>query len=68
LLGVQEVGSSNLPGPTFFGNEPFGEGVEGLSHCGDETYSSMSASKVAQRDHRMFQPTYQHIPDDGPPG
>ena len=29
--------NSRLVAPTFFRNEPFGENVEGLSHCGDES-------------------------------
>jgi hypothetical protein len=28
---------SNLVAPTIFRNKPFGQQVEGLSHCGDET-------------------------------
>ena len=32
--------SSNPVAPTLFGNEPFGENVEGLSHCGDGSCGS----------------------------
>jgi hypothetical protein len=42
LNGVQEVGGSNPLAPIVFRNEPFGENVEGLSHCGDTRYSSMN--------------------------
>ena len=33
----REVGGSNPLAPTFLRNEPFGENVEGLSHCGDKS-------------------------------
>ena len=36
-LGVVEVVGSNPASPTVFQKEPFGENVEGLSHCGDES-------------------------------
>ena len=39
----QEVAGSNPVAPTILRNEPFGENVEGLSHCGDETYVIESA-------------------------
>jgi hypothetical protein len=42
---VREVSGSNPVAPTIFRNEPFGENVEGLSHCGDQSYSSMSVFK-----------------------
>lgn len=33
-----KAAGSNPVAPTFFRNEPFGENVEGLSHCGDKSY------------------------------
>jgi hypothetical protein len=36
---------SNPVVPTFFRNEPFGENVEGLSHCGDESCGSQIVFK-----------------------
>ena len=40
LLWEQEAASSNLAAPTVFRNEPFGEYVEGFSHCGDGSCGS----------------------------
>jgi hypothetical protein len=37
--------SSNPVAPTILQKKPFGENVEGLSHCRDESYSSMSVLK-----------------------
>ena len=37
LNGVQKVASSNLVAPTFLRKKPFGENVEGLSHCGSRS-------------------------------
>jgi hypothetical protein len=31
--------------PAIFQKKPFGENIEGLSRCGDESYSSMSVFK-----------------------
>ncbi|MFO0825382.1 MAG: hypothetical protein U0792_20065 [Gemmataceae bacterium] len=36
---MQEVVGSNPAGPTIYLEEPFGQLVEGLSHCGDKTYA-----------------------------
>lgn len=38
-----EVAGSNPVAPTIFRNEPFGEYVEGLSHCGANRYAIESA-------------------------
>jgi hypothetical protein len=38
-----EVVGSNPAGPTIFSDQPFGEDVEGLSHCGDESYAFETA-------------------------
>ena len=38
VLRDQEVASSNLVTPTVCQKKPFGENVEGLSHCGNESY------------------------------
>ena len=38
-LGVLKVVGSNPATPTIFRKKPFGEYVEGLSHCGDEVYA-----------------------------
>ena len=34
---MQKVAGSNPVTPTIFQKKPFGENVEGLSHCGDES-------------------------------
>src|SRR5438046_2374745 len=39
MIRDREVAGSNPVAPTIFRNEPFGENVEGLSHCGDQSYS-----------------------------
>lgn len=35
----QKKFNSRLVAPTILRNEPFGENVEGLSHCGDQSYA-----------------------------
>ena len=37
LVRDAEVAGSNPVAPTIFRNEPFGQQVEGLSHCGDKS-------------------------------
>jgi len=37
--------NSRLVAPTFFRNEPFGENVEGLSHCADGSCGSQIVFK-----------------------
>jgi hypothetical protein len=34
------IPGSNPVAPTFFRKKPFGENVEGLSHCGDKSYAN----------------------------
>ena len=41
----QKKFNSRPVAPTFFRNEPFGENVEGLFHCGNKSYGSMSVFK-----------------------
>ena len=41
----QEAGGSNPLAPTFCRNQPFGENVEGLSHCGSRSCGSIVAFK-----------------------
>jgi len=36
----EKKSNNRLLAPTFFRNEPFGENVEGLSHCGNQSYNS----------------------------
>jgi hypothetical protein len=41
----QKKFNSRLVASIFFRDEPFGEHVEGISHCGNKSYSSMSVFK-----------------------